>query len=75
LFNGVRESDLCGYSARAEEARALTGDFGVPFEAGMALYGLLSGVAARKDAELVSLRVGKYDPALIALADVGVSGT
>jgi hypothetical protein len=34
-----------------------------------------SGAAARKDAELVPLWVGKYDPALIALADVGVPGT
>src|SRR5215471_21284094 len=34
-----------------------------------------SGAAVRKDAELVPLWVGKYDPALIALADVGVSGT
>lgn len=39
------------------------------------MCGLLSGVAARKDAELVPLWVGKYDPALIALADVGVPGT
>jgi hypothetical protein len=36
---------------------------------------LLSGAAAGKDAELVPLWVGKYDPALIALADVGVSST
>ena len=35
-----------------------------------------SGAAVRKDAELVPLWVGKYDPALIAgLADVGVPGT
>src|SRR6266540_2478416 len=35
-----------------------------------------SGAAVRKDAELVPLWVGKYDPALIAgLADVGVSST
>jgi hypothetical protein len=40
-----------------------------------AVCGLRSGVAARKDAELVPLWVGKYDPALIALADVGVSST
>jgi hypothetical protein len=37
--------------------------------------GLRSGAAVRKDAELVSLWVGKHDPALIALADVGVPGT
>jgi hypothetical protein len=37
--------------------------------------GLRSGAAVRKDAELVPLWVGKYDPALIALADVGVSST
>jgi hypothetical protein len=37
--------------------------------------GLRSGAAVRKDAELVPLWVGKYDPALIALADVGVPGT
>jgi hypothetical protein len=36
---------------------------------------LRSGAAARKDAELVALWVGKYDPAHIALADVGVSST
>src|SRR5215813_15497545 len=37
---------------------------------------LRSGAAVRKDAELVPLWVGKYDPALIAcLADVGVSST
>jgi hypothetical protein len=35
--------------------------------------GLRSGAAVRKDAELVPLWVGKYDPALIALADVGAS--
>jgi hypothetical protein len=40
-----------------------------------AVCGLRSGAAARKDAELVPLWVGKYDPALIALADVGVPGT
>ena len=40
-----------------------------------AVRGLRSGAAARQDAELVPLRVGKYDPALIALADVGVPGT
>jgi hypothetical protein len=41
-----------------------------------AVCGLRSGVAVRKDAELVPLWVGKYDPALIAgLADVGVPGT
>src|SRR5215218_5630968 len=32
-------------------------------------------MAARKDAELVPLWVGKYDPALLALARVGVSST
>jgi hypothetical protein len=37
--------------------------------------GLRSGAAVRKDAELVPLWVGKYDPPLIALADVGVSST
>jgi hypothetical protein len=37
--------------------------------------GLRSGPAVRKDVELVPLWVGKYDPALIALADVGVSST
>ncbi len=37
--------------------------------------GLRSWAAARKDAELVPLRVDKYDPAHIALADVGVSST
>jgi hypothetical protein len=38
--------------------------------------GVRSGSAVPKDAELVSLWVGKYDPALIAsLADVGMSGT
>ncbi|GAA2118186.1 hypothetical protein GCM10009780_77570 [Actinomadura alba] len=38
--------------------------------------GLRSGAAARKDAELVPLWVGKTDPALIAgLADVGMSST
>jgi hypothetical protein len=37
--------------------------------------GLRSGAAARKDAELVPLWVGKDDPALIALSDVGVSST
>src|SRR6185437_4706813 len=31
--------------------------------------------ARRKDAELVPFWVGKYDPALIALADVGVPGS
>jgi hypothetical protein len=37
--------------------------------------GLRSGAAARKDAELVPLWVGKTDPALIAgLADVCVPG-
>jgi hypothetical protein len=41
-----------------------------------AMCGLPSGAAARKDAELIPLWVGKYDPALIAcLADVGVPGT
>jgi hypothetical protein len=35
--------------------------------------GFRSGAAVRKDAELVPLWVGKHDPALIALADVGVS--
>ena len=41
-----------------------------------AVCGLRSGAAGCKDAELVSLWVGKYDPALIArLADVGVPGT
>ncbi len=39
------------------------------------MCGLRSGAAARKDAELVPLWVGKHDPALIALADVGVSST
>ena len=39
------------------------------------MRGLGSGAAVRKDAELVPLRVGKYDPALTALADVGVPGT
>ena len=38
-----------------------------------AVYGLRSGAPVRKDAELVPLWVGKYDPALIALADVGAS--
>jgi len=38
--------------------------------------GLRSGAAVRKNAELVPLWVGKYDPALIAcLAHVGVSST
>ena len=38
--------------------------------------GLRSGAAAREDAELIPLRVGQTDPALIAgLADVGVPGT
>jgi hypothetical protein len=37
--------------------------------------GQQSGAAVRKDAELVPLWVGKYDPAHIALADVGVSST
>jgi hypothetical protein len=37
--------------------------------------GLRSGAAIRKDAELVPLRVGKYDPAFIALAYVDVSST
>jgi hypothetical protein len=41
----------------------------------LATEGPRSGAAARKDAELVPLWVGKYDPALIALADVGVSST
>jgi len=36
---------------------------------------LRSGAAGRKDAELVPLWVGEHDPADIALADVGVSGT
>ena len=40
-----------------------------------AVCGLRSGAAARKDTELVPLWVGKYDPAHIALADVGVSST
>lgn len=40
-----------------------------------AVCGLGSGAAVRKDAELVPLWVGKYDPTLIALADVGVSST
>jgi len=40
-----------------------------------AVCGLRSGAAARKDAELVPLWVGKYDPAHIALADIGVSST
>ncbi len=40
-----------------------------------AVCGLRSGAAARKDAELVPLWVGKHDPTLIALTDVGVSGT
>jgi hypothetical protein len=40
---------------------------------GLSRRGLRSGAAAREDAELVPLWVGKYDPALIALADVGVS--
>lgn len=44
-------------------------------EADLARRGLRSGAAAREDAELVPLRVGKYDPAHIALADVGVPGT
>ena len=34
-----------------------------------------SGAAAREDAEFVPLRVGKYDPTLVALADVGVPST
>ena len=34
-----------------------------------------SGATVRKDAELVPLWVGKYNPAHIALADVGVSST
>jgi hypothetical protein len=35
-----------------------------------------SGMAARQDAELVALRVGKHNPALLAgLADVGMPGT
>ena len=34
-----------------------------------------SGAAAREDAEFVPLRVGKYDPTLVALADVGVLST
>jgi hypothetical protein len=34
-----------------------------------------SWAALRKDTELVPLWVGKFDPALIALADVGVSST
>ncbi len=36
---------------------------------------LRSGAAVSKDAELVPFWVGKYDPARIALADVGVSST
>src|SRR5215472_16002961 len=36
---------------------------------------LRSGAAACKDAELVALWVGKYDPAHIPLADVGVPST
>jgi hypothetical protein len=40
-----------------------------------AVCGLRSGAAVRKDAELVPLWVGQYDPAHIALADVGVPGT
>jgi len=43
--------------------------------AGQVRCRLRSGAAVRKDAELVPLWVGKYDPALIALADVGVPGT
>ena len=39
------------------------------------MCGLRSGAAVRKDVELVPLWVGKYDPARIALADVGVSST
>src|ERR1700733_3370958 len=34
-----------------------------------------SGAAVRQDAELVPLRVSEYDPAHVALADVGVPGT
>jgi hypothetical protein len=37
--------------------------------------GLRSGATVGQDAELVPLWVGKDDPALIALADVGVSST
>ena len=40
-----------------------------------AVCGLRSGAAVGKDAELVPIWVGKYDPAHIALADVGVPGT
>jgi hypothetical protein len=40
-----------------------------------AVCGLRSGAAVRKDAEFVPLWVGQYDPAHIALADVGVPGT
>ena len=42
---------------------------------GEAMTRLRSGAAVREDAELVPLWVGKYDPAHIALADVGVSST
>ncbi|CAM4378286.1 hypothetical protein NORO109296_26475 [Nocardiopsis rhodophaea] len=39
------------------------------------MYGIRSGAAASKDAKLVPLWVGKYDPALISLADVDASST
>src|SRR4051812_29563714 len=39
------------------------------------MCGPRSGAAGSKDAELVPLWVCKYDPALIVLADVGVSST
>jgi hypothetical protein len=47
---------------------------GSPDPSGVGLA-FLSGTAVGKDAELVSLWVGKYDPADIALADADVSST
>src|SRR5580704_11803229 len=43
-------------------------------EAEPARRGLRSGAAAGQDAELVALRVGQDNPALLALADIGVPG-
>jgi hypothetical protein len=82
------ERTLSAYSARRllplgyEDVEPPPGaDPGLPpYESGAAavrgVCGLRSGAAAREDAELVPLWVGKYDPAhIIALADVGVPGT
>jgi hypothetical protein len=66
LLRGLENDSGCYEHSREDPSKSRLG----------AVCGLRSGAAARKDAELVPLWVGKTDPALIAgLADVGVPGT